>query len=196
MNASNQFNFSEQPAWPLPVRLSIARRHHRGTEDTEAAQRGGEIRERANVERRVVMSDTVGPILLVEDRLTDLDLTKRAFERRHLLNPIQVARDGEEALAYIERWEKGEEPPVFILLDLGLPKISGLEVLRQLRSHPKSAAIPVVVLTTSAEDRDIQEAYKLGCNSYIVKPVEFDKFLEVASQVEVYWCLLNQTPRL
>jgi CheY-like chemotaxis protein len=195
MNAINQFNFSVQPACPQPVRLSIASRHHRGTEDTEAAQRKSEIKERANVEGRAVMNDTVGPILLVEDRLTDLDLTKRAFERRHLLNPIQVARDGEEALAYIERWEKGEEPPVFILLDLGLPKISGLEVLRQLRSHPKSSAIPVVVLTTSAEDRDIQEAYKLGCNSYIVKPVEFDKFLEVAAQVEVYWCLLNQTPR-
>lgn len=192
MNASNQFNFSVQPACPLPV----VSRHHRGPEGTEAAQGESEISERANVEGRVVMSDTVGPILLVEDRLTDLDLTKRAFERRHLLNPIQVARDGEEALAYIERWEKGEVPPVFILLDLGLPKISGLEVLRRLRSHPKSAAIPVVVLTTSAEDRDIQEAYKLGCNSYIVKPVEFDKFLEVASQVEVYWCLLNQTPRL
>lgn len=141
------------------------------------------------------MNEDVSPILLVEDRLIDIDLTKRAFERRRLLNPIQVARDGEEALAYIDRWEAGERPPVFILLDLGLPKISGLEVLAQFRNHPTSSTIPVIVLTTSAENRDIEEAYKLGCNSYIVKPVEFDKFLEVAAQVEVYWCLLNRVPR-
>lgn len=141
------------------------------------------------------MNNDLSPILLIEDRLTDLDLTRRAFERRRLLNPIQVARDGEQALAYIERWEAGERPPVFILLDLGLPKISGLEVLRQLKNHPKSCGIPVVVLTTSAEDRDIDEAYKLGCNSYIVKPVEFTKFIDVAAQIEIYWCLLNRTPR-
>jgi CheY-like chemotaxis protein len=141
------------------------------------------------------MNEIVSPILLVEDRLTDIDLTKRAFERRRLLNPIQVARDGEEALAYIDRWEAGERPPVFILLDLRLPKISGLEVLRQFRNHPTSSTIPVIVLTTSAENRDIEEAYRLGCNSYILKPVEFDKFMEVAAQVEVYWCLLNRVPR-
>jgi len=141
------------------------------------------------------MNNDLSPILLIEDRLTDLDLTRRAFERRRLLNPIHVARDGEQALAYIERWEAGERPPVFILLDLGLPKISGLEVLRQLKNHPKSCGIPVVVLTTSAEDRDIDEAYKLGCNSYIVKPVEFTKFIDVAAQIEIYWCLLNRTPR-
>ena len=139
--------------------------------------------------------DTLSPILLVEDRATDLDLTKRAFARRRLLNPIQVARDGEEALAYIDRWEAGEPLPVFILLDLRLPKISGLEVLRQLKNQPTSSAIPVIVLTTSAEDRDIEEAYKLGCNSYIVKPVDFNKFMEVAAQIEVYWCALNTAPR-
>src|SRR5687768_18521361 len=115
------------------------------------------------------MNNDLSPILLIEDRLTDLDLTRRAFERRRLLNPIQVARDGEEALAFIERWEAGERPPVFILLDLGLPKMGGLEVLRQFRNHPKSSSITVVVLKTSAEDRDISEALKLGCNSYIVK---------------------------
>jgi CheY-like chemotaxis protein len=141
------------------------------------------------------MNDDLSPILIVEDRITDLDLTKRAFARRRLLNPIQEARDGEQAIAYIERWEAGEPLPIFILLDLGLPKISGLEVLRQLRSHPKSCSIPVIVLTTSAEDKDIQEAYRLGCNSYIVKPVEFNKFMEVTSQIEVYWCALNTSPR-
>ena len=141
------------------------------------------------------MNDDLSPILIIEDRLTDLDLTKRAFARRRLLNPIQEARDGEQAVAYIERWEAGEPLPVFILLDLGLPKISGLEVLRQIKSNPKCASIPVIVLTTSGEDKDIQEAYRLGCNSYIVKPVEFNKFMEIASQIEVYWCALNTSPR-
>ena len=136
----------------------------------------------------------MSPILLVEDRTTDLDLTKRAFARRRLLNPIQVARDGEEALAYIDRWEAGERLPIFILLDLRLPKISGLEVLRQIKKNSKYASIPIIVLTTSAENSDIEEAYKLGCNSYIVKPIEFDKFMEVTSQLEVYWCALNTTP--
>jgi len=140
------------------------------------------------------MNDNLSPILIIEDRLTDLDLTKRAFARRRLLNPIQEARDGEEAIAYIERWEAGERLPVFILLDLGLPKISGLEVLRQYKSNPKSAAVPVIVLTTSAENQDIQEAYRLGCNSYIQKPVDFNKFMEVTSQIEVYWCVLNTSP--
>jgi CheY-like chemotaxis protein len=133
----------------------------------------------------------VRPILLVEDRAVDIDLTKRAFARRHLVNPIQVARDGEEALGFIERWRAGEPAPVCILLDLRMPKVNGLEVLRRLKSDPDYAKIPVIVLTTSTEDRDIEEAYKLGCNSYIVKPVEFDKFAEVASQIEVYWCALN-----
>ncbi|PWT81145.1 MAG: two-component system response regulator [Acidobacteria bacterium] len=138
---------------------------------------------------------SLNPILLVEDRAIDLDLTKRAFARRHVLNPIQEARDGEEALSYIDRWDAGEPVPVFILLDLKLPKVSGLEVLSRLKNHPKYSNIPVVVLTTSAEDQDIRGAYSLGCNSYIVKPVEFEKFIDVASQVEVYWCALNKTLR-
>jgi len=140
------------------------------------------------------MNEDLNPILIVEDRATDIDLTKRAFAKRHLLNPIQVARDGEEALAYMDRWQAGEPLPVFILLDLRLPKISGLEVLRELKNHSTYSKIPVIVLTTSSEDRDVQEAYKLGCNSYILKPVEFNKFIEVASQIEVYWCALNTTP--
>jgi len=140
------------------------------------------------------MNEDLNPILIVEDRATDIDLTRRAFAKRHLLNPIQVARDGEEALAYMDRWGAGEPLPVFILLDLRLPKISGLEVLRELKKHSTYSSIPVIVLTTSAEDRDVQEAYKLGCNSYILKPVEFNKFIEVASQIEVYWCALNTTP--
>jgi CheY-like chemotaxis protein len=139
------------------------------------------------------MNNSLDPILVVEDRAIDIDLTKRAFARRHLLNPIQEARDGEEALSYIDRWERGEPIPVFVLLDLKLPKVSGLEVLSKLKNHPRYSKIPVIVLTTSEEDEDIKTAYKLGCNSYIVKPVEFDKFIEVAAQVEVYWCALNRT---
>ena len=137
----------------------------------------------------------IRPILLVEDRAIDVDLTKRAFAKRKLLNPIEVARDGEEALAFFDRWEAGEPLPICILLDLRMPKINGLEVLRRLKSHPTFSTIPVIVLTTSTEDRDIEEAYKLGCNSYIVKPVEFDKFLEVASKIELYWCALNLPSR-
>jgi CheY-like chemotaxis protein len=138
------------------------------------------------------MTPAFSPILIVEDRAVDLDLTKRAFARRRLLNPIEVARDGEEALAYIERWEAGEPAPVFIMLDLRLPKVDGLEVLRRLKNHPTYSSIPVIVLTTSAEDTDINEAYRLGCNSYIIKPVDFNKFMEVVLQVEVYWGAINR----
>ena len=138
---------------------------------------------------------SIRPILLVEDRLIDIDLTRRAFERRKVLNPLQVARDGEEAIAFFDRWEAGEPLPICILLDLRMPKMNGLEVLRRLKSHPKFSTIPVVVLTTSNEDTDIEEAYKLGCNSYIVKPVDFDKFVDVAAKIEVYWCALNMPSR-
>lgn len=125
----------------------------------------------------------------------DVDLTLRAFKRGHLVNPIEVARDGEEALAWIPRWEAGEPLPLVILLDINLPRVDGLEVLRQLREHPVSQALPVVVMTSSSEDRDIQAAYRLHANSYIIKPVDFDKFMEVAQQIELYWCLLNEAPK-
>jgi len=131
-------------------------------------------------------------ILLVEDNPMDVDLTVRAFKRRHLTNPIEVARDGEEALACITRWEAGAPPPAIILLDLKLPRVDGIEVLRQLKGHPQYRTIPVVVLTTSAEDADIQAAYALGANSYIVKPVDFDAFVEVAAQIDLYWTMLNR----
>ena len=142
-----------------------------------------------------VETGPIRPILLVEDRPIDIDLTRRAFERQKVLNPLVVARNGEEAVAFFDRWEAGEPLPICILLDLRMPKMNGLEVLRRLKSHSKFAAIPVVVLTTSTEDRDIEEAYKLGCNSYIVKPVEFDKFVDVAAKIELYWCALNRPSR-
>lgn len=132
------------------------------------------------------------PILLVEDNPVDLDLTLRAFKRRKLTNPIEVARDGEEALEWVTRTAAiGEGFPVLILLDLKLPKVDGLEVLRHLKTHPSFRAVPVVVLTTSSESADVQTAYQLGANSYIVKPVDFEKFIEVAAQIELYWTVLN-----
>lgn len=131
------------------------------------------------------------PILLVEDNPVDVDLTLRAFARHNFANSVHVARDGEEALAWIPRWEAGEPLPAVILLDLKLPRVDGLEVLRQLKAHPKLNVIPVVVLTSSNENRDMQSAYQLGANSYIVKPVNFDKFMEVAAQIELYWAVLN-----
>ncbi len=135
------------------------------------------------------------PILIVEDNPMDLDLTQRAFARRKLVNPIQVARDGQEALDRIPGWDAGEMVPVVILLDLKLPKVSGLDVLRQLKTHPRYRTIPIVVLTTSSDDGDIRSAYNLGVNSYIVKPVNFDKFVDVAAQLDVYWNLINTSPR-
>jgi CheY-like chemotaxis protein len=130
-------------------------------------------------------------ILLVEDNPMDVDLTLRAFARHKLINPVDVARDGEEALAYFKRWDEGEKLPVVILLDLNLPKVSGLEVLEKIKKHPRYYTIPVVVITTSAEDKDIERAYKLGANSYIVKPVDFDKFMEISEHIEIYWAVLN-----
>lgn len=132
------------------------------------------------------------PILLVEDNPMDVDLTLRAFKRRRVTNPVHVARDGEEALAWLPRWEAGEPWPAVILLDLKLPRVDGLEVLRQLKQHPTLRAIPVVVLTTSEEGADVQAAYQLGVNSYIVKPVEFEKFMDVSEKIDLYWTVINK----
>lgn len=140
------------------------------------------------------MNPIAPPILLVEDNPMDLDLALRAFKRKRLTNPIQVARDGEEALAWLPRWEAGEPLPALILLDLKLPRVDGLDVLRQLKQHARFRHIPVVVLTSSAEDRDISTAYTLGVNSYIVKPVSFERFMEVVEHIELYWCVLNRIP--
>jgi len=131
-------------------------------------------------------------ILLVEDNPMDVDLTLRAFKRRRVTNTILVARDGEEALAWLPRWEAGEPWPAVILLDLKLPKVDGLEVLRRIKQHPTLCVIPVVVLTTSEESADVQSAYHLGVNSYIVKPVEFEKFMEVSEKVDLYWTVVNK----
>jgi CheY-like chemotaxis protein len=138
--------------------------------------------------------NTQPSILLVEDNPMDVDLALRAFRKRRLTNPVDIARDGEEALEWISKWEGGAPVPAVILLDLKLPRVDGLEVLRQLKAHSQFRRVPVVVLTTSAESHDVARAYELGANSYIVKPVDFDKFVEVASQIEIYWTVINSRP--
>lgn len=141
----------------------------------------------------MTLKNSEKPILLVEDNPVDIDLTLRAFAAKKIANQIQVARDGEEALTYFERWENGEPQPIVILLDLNMPKINGLEVLKKLKSHPEFKTIPVVVLTTSSESSDLKTAYELGVNSYIVKPVNFEKFLDVVGHIDLYWRLTNKT---
>jgi CheY-like chemotaxis protein len=140
------------------------------------------------------MKKITRPILLIEDNPMDADLTRRAFVKRKLVNPFDVLRDGEEALIYIKRWKADTPLPVVILLDLKLPKVDGLEVLRQMKAHPQFCTVPVVILTTTSEDSDIETAYQLGANSYIIKPVDFEKFMKVAEQVELYWNVLNRPP--
>jgi CheY-like chemotaxis protein len=118
----------------------------------------------------------------------------RAFARRNLANPVLVARDGEEALQWIPRWEAGEALPAVILLDLNMPRVDGLTRAgaNSRRGPSCTRRVPVVMLTTSKEDRDINTAYDLGANSYIVKPVNFENFMDVAQQIELYWCVTNE----
>lgn len=134
------------------------------------------------------------PILLVEDNPMDVDLTLRAFRRRNLEIPVHVARDGDEALAWIPLWEAGETRPCVVLLDMKLPKVGGLEVLTALKGHPTLRTIPVVLLTSSGREEDVSRAYALGANSYIQKPVDFDRWVEVVTQLEAYWSGLNLAP--
>ena len=138
-------------------------------------------------------------ILLVEDNPSDEELTLHALEKYHLANKIFVVRDGAEALDYIFAAGKYSDRdtnchPKVILLDLKLPKVDGLEVLRRIKTEPKTQQIPVVLLTSSTEESDIVESYKLGVNSYIVKPVDFKQFTESIRDIGMYWLLLNEHP--
>lgn len=139
-------------------------------------------------------------ILLVEDNPDDMELTLRALKKAHVANPITVVEDGAKALDYLfgTGAYAGRDPnrtPKVVLLDLKLPKLSGLDVLRRLRADDRTREVPVVILTSSREDTDIAEAYRLGVNSYVVKPVEFEAFAKAVCQVGLYWLLLNQPPR-
>ena len=137
-------------------------------------------------------------ILLVEDNSTDAELTMRALKKINLANNLVWVKDGVEALDFIfcrgpyERRVNGQ--PKLILLDLKLPRIDGIEVLRTIKANEKTRTVPVVMLTSSHEERDIVESYQLGVNSYIVKPVDFGKFLEMVSQVGLYWSIVNKVP--
>jgi CheY-like chemotaxis protein len=136
-------------------------------------------------------------LLLVEDNPDDVELTLRVFKKHHVVNNIIVAKDGEEALDVIfqhGKENKTQRRPDLILLDLKLPKVDGLEVLRQVKSNSKTKHIPVVVLTSSKEEKDIVESYRLGVNSYIRKPVNFENFSEIVKQLSLYWLLLNEQP--
>ncbi|HZH43501.1 MAG TPA: response regulator [Lysobacter sp.] len=131
-------------------------------------------------------------ILLVEDNQDDEELTRIAFERASIGHPLEVARDGEEALAALQRPDG--LLPALVLLDLKLPKIDGLEVLQRMRADPRTRLLPVVVLTSSRAQRDIAESYRLGANSYIRKPVDFDQFVATVQQLGRYWLALNELP--
>jgi two-component system, response regulator len=144
------------------------------------------------------MTDKLG-ILLVEDNVDDVELAVHALRGENLANDISIARDGEEALdfvfcrgPYADR--KFERPPRLILLDLKLPKVDGLDVLRAIKGDPRTKAIPVVVMTSSREERDLLESYELGVNAYVQKPVDFEQFRNVVKELGLFWLVINQPP--
>jgi two-component system, response regulator len=133
-------------------------------------------------------------ILLVEDSLDDAELTIRALKKKNLANNLNHFSDGEELLEYVFRTPDNGLPKL-ILLDLKMPKMDGIEVLRHLKSDEKKKMIPVVMLTSSKEEKDIIESYKLGVNAYVVKPVEMDKFIDAVSQIGFFWTVTNEVPK-
>jgi two-component system response regulator len=144
------------------------------------------------------MNTTPIEILLVEDNPDDVELTLRALNTHNLANRVKVVGDGVEALAYLQPNTADHLPvdglPKVVLLDLKLPRLGGLDVLRQLKASEPTREIPIVVLTSSREESDLVESYRLGVNSYIVKPVDFEQFMHAVSELGLYWLLLNQVP--
>ena len=144
------------------------------------------------------MIDGAVEILLVEDDPGDEELALHALTKRRLANHIRVVRDGAEALDFLFRTgayaQRANQNPRLILLDLKLPKVDGLEVLHRIKSNPDTQMIPVVVMTASREEQDVVESYRLGVNSYIVKPVDFDQFTDAVQHLDFYWLLLNHPP--
>lgn len=137
-------------------------------------------------------------VLIVEDNASDAELTIRALKKHHLANKLAHVKDGAEALDFLFAQgdytsRKDEKTPKVILLDLKMPKLSGIDVLKAIKADARTRQIPVVVLTSSKEDPDIAECYQLGVNSYVVKPVEFDAFVKAVSELGLYWMILNQT---
>ncbi|MDP2805730.1 MAG: response regulator [Gallionellaceae bacterium] len=141
---------------------------------------------------------TLARILLVEDNPNDVEMTLEAFAECNLVNEIEVVRDGQEALDYLFHQgvyaDRPQNNPAAILLDLKLPKIDGMEVLRRIRADEKLKLIPVVIMTSSREERDVAEGYQLGVNAYVVKPVDFPHFVEAIKGVGVFWALINHPP--
>jgi two-component system response regulator len=138
-------------------------------------------------------------ILLVEDNPDDQILTKAALKMNNIVNDVVIAENGVEALEYLHgegKWEgrNVEDLPALVLLDLNMPKMGGFDVLKHIRSEPLTALLPVVILTTSKEDRDLVDSYKNGANSYVKKPVDFDEFTEAAKQLGLYWLMVNEAP--
>jgi CheY-like chemotaxis protein len=144
------------------------------------------------------MTSPLRPILLVEDSPNDLELTLAALERCGLANPIEIARDGAEALDYLfmQGIQANREPgdPTVVLLDLKLPKVDGLEVLARIKSDPTLRHVPVVMLTSSREERDLVRSYDLGVNAFVVKPVDFEDFLQAIRDLGMFWAILNESP--
>ncbi|MBI1772283.1 MAG: response regulator [Burkholderiales bacterium] len=142
---------------------------------------------------------STGTILLIEDNPSDIGLTERAFKKSHITNNLVIAQDGQEGLDYLfcqGSYANREDanPPMLVLLDLKLPKVDGLEVLRQIRNDPRTHRVPVVILTSSREEQDVATGYDLGVNSYIRKPVDFQQFAEVIKQLGLYWLVINENP--
>ena len=138
------------------------------------------------------MADEPVEILLAEDNAEDAEMTMRALRRNNLANRLRWVRDGAEALDYLRAVARA---PKLVLLDIKMPKVDGIEVLRQLKNDPAMRAIPVVVMTSSNEERDVVESYRLGVNSYIVKPVQFDAFAQTVAKIGLYWMLTNRVPQ-
>ncbi|MGD9488563.1 MAG: response regulator [Calditrichaceae bacterium] len=140
----------------------------------------------------------VKKILLVEDDKNDLELTLSALDENHLSNEIDIVRDGEEALDYLYRRgrfkDRDKENPAVILLDLKLPKVNGMEVLKQVKGDPDLKSIPIVMLTSSREEKDLVSSYNLGVNAFVVKPVEFERFVDAVKQLGLFWAVLNEAP--
>lgn len=134
--------------------------------------------------------------LLVEDNPDDIMITKRAFAKGHIKNKLYIAQNGEEAIDFFRKRGKFKDAPTpsLVLLDLKMPKLNGFEVLKEIKSDEKLRSIPIVVLTSSEREKDIEEAYKMGCNSYIVKPINFENFIKTVMEIKEYWLTISRVP--